>query len=1100
MGLMHAVRGLHQKGIYTTPLKALSNQKYADLIPTFGVAKVGLSTGDVSIRKRTARVTVMTTEVYRNLAWRTTATSNSSTTTRTPRRGRANDDVDDNDDYDDDDAGVLDGTGLVVFDEFHYMGNPGRGGAWEESVITSPSHVQMIALSATLPNAADLRDWMESVTNRTTILVQVRQQRPVPLRYLYATKEGLFHLFRDPDAGPGSPHGLLGWRGEDAAEDSSESNPVPSSSSSLSSSKRDRGKKARKAGAKASGSGFGGEGSGGVGADLERSSSATMPRGLQVNPALRAAAEKRIQRVNRSIERQKAQAYYGSRSSRSYNDDGEDDELSWFRSQRSRSGPASLSPREERKERERLLRNELRRSVPSLPALVGRLEQKRLLPAIFFIFSRAGCDDAARVLARTMKGPRDPSRLDREEERELLDLLGEEGPRRSTRQRSARRQDRNQLLQDASGRSFRPSSNYLSEDVFLSLYGTADNPLPDEDELDLLSPLASESWNFYAAAGLLELKQVQEVAARTARFNQENPEIAFDDEVVEQFLLGVGAHHAGMLPAHKSFVEVLYRKQLMKVVFATETLAAGINMPARTTVICALAKRGDGSSMSLLETSNLLQMAGRAGRRGMDTDGTCVIVATPFETHDDAAKILTDPIKPITSQFTPSYSLCVNLIARGEGKLDVARQLVGKSFAMWERSRVERGLSSLEGGAASEILLISAEQQFLLSLVEAIQLQIDRRSALFDVAKLQKLLTVFDDQDLLKKTSKSFIGASRVLELEQTTLQCLESELGAIRDAYTDEDLGVLGDIISEDEQQLISQIEVQRRRTAVTEKEVRYHPFTAIARAANEIMARGSAEGVSLARALARARRETEESSASLALTPDELSSYSKSSVVLQRKARKLALKSGLDTGSVVEASEVRESRDDSWDDLLAITRTLVSYGCLSIDRPFADDLDLEKLTYALTPAGTNVAMLGFENSLWCVVAIGGAWDVVSASSRLDAYDRLVPEYGDMDVNGSHNEDGARGANLDVPGPQKEAQTLVAQLRGLSSSELAGYVSCLVSESSNRLDGRSVVDLFQRLTSDQQRVVQSSLLAMERLMEVQKRYSVDESTRTCSL
>jgi len=59
-------------------------------------------------------------------------------------------------------------------------------------------------------------------------------------------------------------------------------------------------------------------------------------------------------------------------------------------------------------------------------------------------------------------------------------------------------------------------------------------------------------------------------------------------------------------------------------------------MPARTTVVCALAKRGDSSAMNLLETSNLLQMAGRAGRRGMDTDGTCVIVATPFESQEDA--------------------------------------------------------------------------------------------------------------------------------------------------------------------------------------------------------------------------------------------------------------------------------------------------------------------------------------------------------------------------------------------------------------------------------------------------------------------------------
>jgi superfamily II RNA helicase len=151
-------------------------------------------------------------------------------------------------------------------------------------------------------------------------------------------------------------------------------------------------------------------------------------------------------------------------------------------------------------------------------------------------------------------------------------------------------------------------------------------------------------------------------------FNSENEEIVFDELNVKQFLLGVGSHHAGMLPAHKSFVETLYRAQLMKVVFATETLAAGINMPARTTCICSLAKRGDGSTMNLLETFNLLQMAGRAGRRGMDTDGTCVILSTPFENEDDASKILISQIKPVASQFAPSYSLAVNLISQGQGK------------------------------------------------------------------------------------------------------------------------------------------------------------------------------------------------------------------------------------------------------------------------------------------------------------------------------------------------------------------------------------------------------------------------------------------------
>ena len=120
-------------------------------------------------------------------------------------------------------------------------------------------------------------------------------------------------------------------------------------------------------------------------------------------------------------------------------------------------------------------------------------------------------------------------------------------------------------------------------------------------------------------------------------FNTENEEINFDDETVENFLFGVGSHHAGQLPAHKAFVKALFRSQLMKVVFATEIIAAGINMPARSTVICSMAKRGGDTSMYLLETSNLLQMAGRAGRRSMDTDGACLkIVARPRGSHSNS--------------------------------------------------------------------------------------------------------------------------------------------------------------------------------------------------------------------------------------------------------------------------------------------------------------------------------------------------------------------------------------------------------------------------------------------------------------------------------
>ncbi len=87
-------------------------------------------------------------------------------------------------------------------------------GVWEECVITSPTHTQIVGLSATLANARELADWMTSVTGRHTELIEAPCERPVPLKYLFATREGLFPLFRNPDAGPGSPLGLLGYRGD----------------------------------------------------------------------------------------------------------------------------------------------------------------------------------------------------------------------------------------------------------------------------------------------------------------------------------------------------------------------------------------------------------------------------------------------------------------------------------------------------------------------------------------------------------------------------------------------------------------------------------------------------------------------------------------------------------------------------------------------------------------------------------------------------------------------------------------------------------------------------------------------------------------------
>ncbi len=143
---------------------------------------------------------------------------------------------------------------------------------------------------------------------------------------------------------------------------------------------------------------------------------------------------------------------------------------------------------------------------------------------------------------------------------------------------------------------------------------------------------------------------------------------------------GVASHHAGLLPAWKLLVERLFQQGLIKVVFATETLAAGINMPARTTVISAISKRTD-SGHRMLTANEFLQMSGRAGRRGMDKIGYVVVMGTQFQSPEEVAELVKSSSNPLESQFSPSYSMVLNLLQNLE--LEQAKELILKSFGYY---------------------------------------------------------------------------------------------------------------------------------------------------------------------------------------------------------------------------------------------------------------------------------------------------------------------------------------------------------------------------------------------------------------------------------
>lgn len=152
---------------------------------------------------------------------------------------------------------------------------------------------------------------------------------------------------------------------------------------------------------------------------------------------------------------------------------------------------------------------------------------------------------------------------------------------------------------------------------------------------------------------------------------------------------GIAAHHAGLLPSFKGAVEDLFKRGLVKAVFATETLALGINMPARTVVLEKLTK-WNGEGHVSITPGEYTQLTGRAGRRGIDIEGNAVVQWSPTVDSAMAAGLASTRTYPLRSSFTPSYNMSINLIARfGRER---ARGSLESSFAQFQADRAVVGL------------------------------------------------------------------------------------------------------------------------------------------------------------------------------------------------------------------------------------------------------------------------------------------------------------------------------------------------------------------------------------------------------------------------
>ncbi|MGI9606174.1 MAG: DEAD/DEAH box helicase [Acidimicrobiales bacterium] len=432
-------RGRGRRGLYTTPIKALSNQKFRDLRGWMGTDDVGLLTGDNSINGDAAAV-VMTTEVLRNMLY------------AEPER--------------------LATTDIVVMDEVHYLQDNYRGPVWEEVIIHLPSHIRLVALSATVSNADELAEWISEVHAPCAAVTETR--RPVELENLYHVGEKnkpRRHLMPVLKKGRANPEGRR-------------FDPGRSGDRSSRGGKRGRGR----------------------GSDQQR-------------------GERRPWRTPRRHE------------------------------------------------------------------VIKELERRDLLPAITFIFSRAGCEDAVSALRNA-------------------------GVR-----------------------------------------------LTDDAEAARISTFVEE-----------RTRHLSEVDRTALGF----------DPWRRGLHMGLAAHHAGIVPLFKETVEELFAAGLLKAVFATETLALGVNMPARTVVIEKLSKF-TGEHHEALTPGDYTQLTGRAGRRGIDEKGHAVVLWTPFTTFDEVATLARSGAFELRSAFRPTYNMSCHLVSRYTRR--EAEELLTRSFGQFQSNR-----------------------------------------------------------------------------------------------------------------------------------------------------------------------------------------------------------------------------------------------------------------------------------------------------------------------------------------------------------------------------------------------------------------------------
>lgn len=592
---------------YTSPLKALSNQKYTDFCKLYGKENVGLVTGDIC-HNPDAPVLIMTTEIYRNILI-----------------GEDENDLNQR----------LDNVATVVYDEFHYMNDSDRGEVWESSIMYTPPKVQQLLLSATADNGNVIQKWMnrllaeKSSTRKTEIVNVPEEERHVPLKYyVYNAKKAKNSIIPLIDERYSLAKLLKAT--------------LPDSKTSLTDKQKDVLSEISKKG------GQDGSVDTGIKVLMKITDQAGSLDTLELALVRRLGYE--------PIEAERAAAILANKAEQKMNE--------------ALKGP-KLTEKEKRKEY-------FENKAPKRLVSVQKARELAISNTVKRDVRRAFA-----VLSRKLKGPGTPD----DGYKKIVQLMGKSdlniGEFKTKLDSIGLKPDMVNTITDTLVITKRPEFTPVEYDLI--------NVLEKEDKLPaIFFNFSKRQCNnlrdgFLKTGKSLLTPEEQEKAKEIIAKHVDKGVFLGTNERPETLLSGVALHHAGKMPSYKALIEELAQNKLLKVVFATSTLGAGIDVPAKTVVFTQVTRFAgenggpNGEKFVLLSNMEFKQEAGRAGRRGKDLIGNVIVIPDMEHGPSCIYKLATSKAEAINSSFKPTYSFISHYISR-EGTDKTLADAVDKSF------------------------------------------------------------------------------------------------------------------------------------------------------------------------------------------------------------------------------------------------------------------------------------------------------------------------------------------------------------------------------------------------------------------------------------